>query len=451
MVDSTPLPTAPTSSEIPSGKPRGLRALTRLVTDYTGFLDDYIKTDEPPFYYLAVWIAGIVVVLNRFDHGAAMGSEYPIASWLGVWGAALLGGMVFGPLAYFVAGSIFHFRVLLCWGYRRHKVSRLIWLYSTWPLFVGSIIVTTLAMVVYGDDYFTGPTDSTLDLITIAVFILCLAYSAYLSYRGVVRTQEGNRVGAFFLFVVAPGIFYGILVGISFWYGPSNQSEAVDLSNQGMEYYQAGELDKAERSFQQALDKTSNDAPETVRSSLVGLAYVYEAVADTVKAIDCYRQALESVNPDQADYFTLRGQLAILEDDVFRAIDWFKRALEKDPENFDAHNNLGLIYMGEVDETIEDYPAALPHNQFAYDQSRNFVTHQNLAVNLYFVEEYESALDHFHTINREYPGKAIVKLFLGLTEYMQGDLSAAQRHLRQAVDLDSSYHSDFVDEIISGE
>jgi len=182
MVESTSLPDMPPAGQGPQseallGSQQRSCVLSRIVRDYQGFLDDCIRLEQAPYFYVALWIAGVAGMIDRIELRTLFGGDYLISNWLGVWAAALLLAVVAGPMAYYVLGGFFHIRVLMCGGYRRFKVSRLIWLYSSWPIFLWTILVTVLDTVVYGDVYFTGQTNDALDTVTGVVFMLCLGYS----------------------------------------------------------------------------------------------------------------------------------------------------------------------------------------------------------------------------------------------------------------------------------
>ncbi len=456
MKEPTPSPGMPQPGKDLGGKavfdkPRGLTALARLVTDYYGFLDDYAEAKRPPYFFLAIWVAGISLDIYKLEYRTFLFGGYDITYWLGVFIAVLVFGIAFGPLAYFILGGLFHVRVLMCGGRRRFKISRLIWLYSSLPIFVWTILVFMVDTLIFDDAYFTGQASFAFDFSAGIGFVVCMAYSTHLSYKGVVGAQAGGKVRAFILFVILPAIFYiGSLSG-GFWLGQSSVSGAVSLGHDGLQQYYEGDLDAAERTIRQAIDMTDVDQTDDLRTMLINLGYVYGAKDDTPAAVQCYQRAMAITGIDHPKYHYLKGELALMDGEAFEAIGWFQQTLDHDPEDHQAHNQLSLIYGGDVDASIEDFQLALSHSQRAFQLSQDLAGRQNLAVSLYFVNEFESARDHLRFITRKYPDNAYAKFYLGLTEYQLGNIEAAQGQLRKAVALDSSHYVDYVAEILAGQ
>lgn len=179
-------------------------------TNFSKFAQEQLVTSKPKYLLLAIWLLGIGSAADRL-------SSSDSSSWGEVWAIVLVGGILAGALAYYIGGWFYHVRVGWSKGTGSIDTARNIYTFSSLPISVtaiGSLIFNHLA---YGSDYFvTYAYDaSSVDVIFGLLALAAIGYSIYISYRGVrdvMHVQKGRGV---FWFVIAPAIFYVLILASS--------------------------------------------------------------------------------------------------------------------------------------------------------------------------------------------------------------------------------------------
>lgn len=416
--------------------------------NYKGFLETHLKTDRPPFLVLMIWFLGMASIINRMEFRYMLSSKYQMDNWVSTWLLILFGGILSGYLGYWVAGSWYHLRVLMSGGLRNFKTSRYLNLYTGLPLYAVSILYEVFDTIVYGDKYFTEPTSWDLDLMWSGLSVVGMIYSISLSYRGVRLLQETKRIRSIILFIILPALFYALVFGGFFFKTYSEYSKGLNYNDQALEAMVAGNYERAEELLRHALKYMTKDEKEDILTIYENLALAHEYQEETEEAMECYEEILSLVETNGSQYHSVMGKIMILKDSIHVAIAHFDRALQLDTDNFDAHNQLGLIYLGMVDEEIENFERALIHNERAYSLLASPATMENLAMNYFFLERYSDALPLFQAVDEMVRDRAVVKYFLGLIHYVNGDLNRAADLLEQAILLNPDIFSEEVEKIL---
>jgi len=178
-------------------------------TNFSVFAQKHLVKSRPKYLLLAVWLIGMGSAADRL-----VDSEY--SSWGEVWAIVLIGGIIYGALAFFIGGWFYHVRVGWSKGSGSIDTSRNIYIFSSLPISltaIGSLLFNHLA---YGSDYFyTYYSElSNVDVIFGLLALAAIAYSIYISYRGVRDVMNVQKGLGMFWFVIAPIIFYAlVLVG----------------------------------------------------------------------------------------------------------------------------------------------------------------------------------------------------------------------------------------------
>ena len=190
------------------------------------------------------------------------------------------------------------------------------------------------------------------------------------------------------------------------------------------------------RDFHSALAIWQQDLavrPDNVRA-LRGLAYAHDAAGDGEAAINFYRQALQSEPNEPGVYFNL-GLIYMRRDEWNAAIECYRRAVQLVPHMAKGHNNLALA-LAETGRSEE----ALVHYRLALAADPDYaMAHKNLGLMLRVRGEKEAATTHLVTAARLQPSEKEAHLIAGQALRDVGQWQAAAQSYRRAVALDSSF------------
>lgn len=416
--------------------------------NFKGFLEAHLKAEGPPFLVMMIWFLGMASIIDRMELRYAFSSTYQLKNWVSTWLLIVFTGIISGCLGYWVAGTWYHLRVIICGGLRDYRTSRYLFLYTGLPLYIVSILMQLFNTVVYGNKYFTEPTAWDFDLMWGGLSCAAVVYSIYLSYRGVRLLQETKRARSIIFFILLPSIFYALVLGGSAFKAYTQYSKGVDYNEQAIEAINQGNYERAEELLSQALKYMNKDDREDIQTIYENLALAHEYQEEIEEAIECYDTLMAFCDSNSSAYHAIMGKIKILEEEVYAAIAHFDRSLQLDPDNLDAHNLLGLIYLGMVDVEVENLERALIHNERAYTLEANAATLENLALSYFFLDRFSEAQPLFESLDEMIPDYGVAKYFLGLIHYAYGDLPKAVELLERAVMLNPMLFNEEVEQII---
>jgi hypothetical protein len=197
------------SAPIDSAKVKFFQYFKECLTNFPKFAKDHLLAPSPNFLLLVIWVLGIGNAADRLTSSNS-------STWGEVWAVAIFGGILVGAIAYYIGGWFYHVRVGWSKGRGSIDTARNIYIFSSLPISLISIGSLFFNMIAYGSDYFDSyyAEASIVDIIFGLLAIAAIGYSIYISYRAVRETMYVEKSRAIGWFVVAPVIFY-ILVLIS--------------------------------------------------------------------------------------------------------------------------------------------------------------------------------------------------------------------------------------------
>ena len=143
-------------------------------------------------------------------------------------------------------------------------------------------------------------------------------------------------------------------------YGIDNKEKVSVYVNQSMALKETGDTAKMLKVLEDGIAKFPNDNYPLV----IEMFNYYVASGDSEKARNYINMAMAS-DPNNAQFLVIRGTLSQEMKDVAAAEADFTKALEIDPNNYDAVYGLGALYINAAADTIEWADKNLPPTDFS--------------------------------------------------------------------------------------
>jgi type IV pilus assembly protein PilF len=150
-----------------------------------------------------------------------------------------------------------------------------------------------------------------------------------------------------------------------------------------------------------------------------------------------FQKALE-LNPNDKEALNVIGVIYLLNlEDYPKAIEYFQRALRTDPKYAEASNNLGIGYekIGRYEEAIESYRKAASNPLYRNAEKAL----NNLGWAYYRVKRYQESVDAFKNALRRYPEFSLPYYGLALCFNAMGRYEGAFGALKKAIEYDPAY------------
>lgn len=180
------------------------------------------------------------------------------------------------------------------------------------------------------------------------------------------------------------------------------------------------------------------------------LASLYEISEEKDLAIEYYKKARDLFNESDSKYYSYNAQINLQEGKIGEALDALGKAININPDNFDANNLLGLLYLGEIEGVDIDLDRALEYNEKAYKLNPSPYIIENLAINYYFIGEYKKSFLLFKKLNKINPNNILSNYYLGLLYLIvDRNIEYSQELLRGVIEVDPYYDNSEIQNILN--
>jgi Flp pilus assembly protein TadD len=143
-------------------------------------------------------------------------------------------------------------------------------------------------------------------------------------------------------------------------------------------------------------------------------------------------QTWTNAHPSDANAIMLLGTLEDAKGDDPKAEADYKKALQLDPNNGSASNNLAYMMVEDGENMDVALSLAQTARRLLPDRPEPADT---LAWVYYHKEDYRAARDLLEEALKTFPDDASINLHLGMTDAMLNDKSDAQVHLKKAISI----------------
>jgi tetratricopeptide (TPR) repeat protein len=187
------------------------------------------------------------------------------------------------------------------------------------------------------------------------------------------------------------------------------------------------------KDFKTAVDSARKAMQLAPSSTSAALTYTKAemALGEVDPAISTWEQWI-AVHPTDANAYSILGGLEDAKNDQERAVDYYKKALQFDPNNGIAANNLAYLMV----DSGQNLDVALTLAQTARRQMPDEPeTADTLAWTYYHKENYLGAKGLLEEALKTVPDNATMQLHLGMTDSKLNDKPNAVLHLKKAVSL----------------
>jgi tetratricopeptide (TPR) repeat protein len=217
-----------------------------------------------------------------------------------------------------------------------------------------------------------------------------------------------------------------------------SENDAIKINEQGIELMNTGKYELALDKFFKAVKSPalSKESKGTIYRN-IALTYVEldkkdSAIHFSTLASKCYRK-------NNYKYLVNLAEVDILTGNVGGALTRLLKAVKMKPDEMAVNNSLGLIYLGDYDESLADLDKALIYNSKAFEISGSRITEEVLGRTYYKMENYEKAESHFEHLYQTHPEIASYALDMGMIKMKLKKTAEADKLFEKAIAMDSSY------------
>jgi tetratricopeptide (TPR) repeat protein len=216
------------------------------------------------------------------------------------------------------------------------------------------------------------------------------------------------------------------------------KDDAIDINQKGIELINSGKYQEALEAFLKAI-KDSKLSKESRGTIYRNIAITYNELEKTDSAIHFSTLAAKCFRKNSYDYLVNAADVDLLRGKTGLALAKLLKAVNLAPDEMTVNNTLGLIYMGEYDNTFIDLDKALVYNLKAFETNESRVIEEVLARNYYRLENYEKAELHYEHLLQNYPDMISYSLDMGMTKHKLKKIKEADKLFDVVIAKDSTY------------
>jgi tetratricopeptide (TPR) repeat protein len=216
------------------------------------------------------------------------------------------------------------------------------------------------------------------------------------------------------------------------------KDNATDINQKGIELINAGKYEEALQAFLQAIKNPgiTKDSKGTIYRNI---AITYNQLNKIDSAIHFSTLAFKCYQKNSSDYLVNAADVDLLKGKTARALAKLQKAVSLNPDEMAVNNTLGLIYLGEYDDTFIDLDKALIYNTKAFELNESRVIEEVLARNYYRLGNYEKAELHFEHLVQNHPDILSYALDMGMVKHKLNKQEEAERLFDRVISKDSTY------------
>lgn len=218
----------------------------------------------------------------------------------------------------------------------------------------------------------------------------------------------------------------------------TSENDAIKINQQGIEFMNAGKYELALQAFLKAVKnpRLSKNSKGTICRNI---ALTYNDLGKKDSAVHYSTLAAKCYRKNSFDYLMNLAEVDIVSGKTRDALARLLKAVKMNPDEMSVNNSLGLIYLGDYDETLTDLDEALKYNSRAFEINGSRVTEDVLARTYYQKEDYEKAEAHYENLLQNYPDIISYPLDMGMVKIKLKKKDDAEKFFDKVIAKDSSY------------
>ncbi len=218
----------------------------------------------------------------------------------------------------------------------------------------------------------------------------------------------------------------------------TTENDAIKINQQGIECMNAGKYELALQAFLKAVKnpRLSKDSKGTIYRNI---SLTYNDLGKKDSAVHFSTLAAKCYIKNSFDNLVNLADVDIVAGKTGSALARLLKAVQMNPDEMSVNNSLGLIYLGEYDETFTDLDKALTYNSRAFEINSGRVTEDVLARTYYKKEDYEKAEAHYEHLLQNHPDIISYSLDMGMVKLKLKKKQEADNFFEKVIATDSSY------------